>query len=262
MVGPAATELYENALAMLNQILDENWLQSRAVVGFWPANSVNDDDILLFSNNGVEEDRNQITGTFHNLRQQGEKGKGIPNLSLTDFIAPVETGVPDYIGGFAVGVFGANQRVKIFEKDHDDYNSILIKALADRFAEATAEWLHEKVRKEFWGYANEENLGSEELIKEKYQGIRPAPGYPACPDHTLKIELFKQLDAQNLVGIKLTESLAMFPAAAVSGMYYAHPQSKYFGLGKIEKDQATDYANRRQISQEEAEKWLSPTLNY
>ncbi|HRH34711.1 MAG TPA: vitamin B12 dependent-methionine synthase activation domain-containing protein, partial [Catalimonadaceae bacterium] len=168
----------------------------------------------------------------------------------------------DYIGGFAVAIFGAEEKAREFEKDHDDYQSIIVKALADRFAEALAEWLHERVRIEWWGYSKQESLNREELIKEKYQGIRPAPGYPACPDHTLKSELFRLLNAEKSVGIQLTESLAMYPASAVSGMYYAHPDSRYFGLGKIEKDQVRDYALRKGVSLEEAEKWLSPNLNY
>lgn len=262
VVGKEARDLFENAQTMLNQILNENWLKAKATIGFWPANSVDEDDVLIFSSKNSTENRNETEGRFFNLRQQGEKGPGIPNLNLSDFVAPVETGIRDYIGGFAVAIFGAEEKAKEFEKDHDDYQSIMVKALADRFAEALAEWLHERVRKEMWGYSKQESLNREELIKEKYQGIRPAPGYPACPDHTLKSELFRLLNAEKSVGIQLTESLAMYPASAVSGMYYAHPDSRYFGLGKIEKDQVRDYALRKGVSLEEAEKWLSPNLNY
>lgn len=261
VVGNEARELYENASKMLHTILEEKWLEAKAVLGFWPANTVEDDDILIFESQGSEENRNDIRERLVNLRQQGEKGEGVPNLNLADFIAPVETGMRDYLGGFAVGVFGAEEKAKTFEADHDDYNAIMVKALADRLAEATAEWLHEKVRKEFWGYAEQENLDNESLIKEKYQGIRPAPGYPACPDHTLKTNLFELLQATEQTGIQLTENLAMYPAAAVSGYYFSHPQARYFGLGKIEKDQVEDYARRKKISFDEARKWLSPNLN-
>lgn len=261
VVGKEARELYDNARKMLHKLLEENWLSAHAVIGFWPANSIEDDDILIFESQNEEENRNKIRQRLVNLRQQGEKGEGVPNLNLADFIAPVETGIRDYLGGFAVAVFGAEEKAKIYEADHDDYNAIMIKALADRFAEASAEWLHEKVRKESWGYAAEENLDNESLIKEKYQGIRPAPGYPACPDHTLKTNLFDLLQATEQTGIQLTENLAMYPAAAVSGYYFSHPQARYFGLGKIEKDQLEDYARRKNIPLDVARKWLSPNLN-
>lgn len=262
IVGAEARELFANAQSLLHKILNENWLTGKATIGFWPANTVEFDDVLLFSTNGLAENRNETIGRFYNLRQQGEKGSGVPNLNLSDFIAPAETGIRDYIGGFAVAIFGVEERAREFEKDHDDYQSIMVKALADRLAEALAEWLHEKVRKEYWGYSMGESLDSEALIKEKYQGIRPAPGYPACPDHTLKSELFRLLDAEKTIGIKLTENLAMHPASAVSGMYYSHPESRYFGLGKIDKDQVRDYAFRKGIELEVAEKWLNPNLNY
>lgn len=191
------------------------------------------------------------------------KGKGIPNLALSDYIAPKDSGVNDYIGGFAVTAgIGIEALLEKYEKDHDDYNSILIKAIADRLAEAFAECMHEKVRKEYWGYASDESFDNEALIKEEYAGIRPAPGYPACPDHTEKSILFKLLDPNCRTGIALTESFAMYPASSVSGMYFSHPDSKYFGLGKIEKDQVVDYAKRKNMTVEEVEKWLSPVLNY
>jgi 5-methyltetrahydrofolate--homocysteine methyltransferase len=263
VVGKEATELFENAQKMLSQIIEEKWLTAKAVIGFFPANTTNHDDITIFHYNGQNtEDRNKQIGIFHNLRQQGQKGNGVPNINLSDFVAPAETGIRDYVGGFAVTIFGAEEKAIAFEKQFDDYHAIMVKALADRFAEAFAELMHEKVRKEYWGYAPNEQLENEELIKEKYQGIRPAPGYPACPDHTLKTELFRLLDAENAIGIQLTESLAMYPAASVSGMYYAHPQAKYFGLGKIDKDQVEDYAHRKGVSLEYAEKWLRPALNY
>jgi len=263
VVGNEATELYANAQKMLAQIIAENWYTAKATIGFWPANTLEHDDIGIFRHGESNtENRNEQIATFHNLRQQGQKGQGVPNINLSDFVAPAETGIRDYLGGFAVTIFGAEEKAIVFEKDHDDYNSIMVKALADRFAEAFAELMHEKVRKEFWGYSPDEKLDSEELIKEKYEGIRPAPGYPACPDHTLKTALFSLLDAEKAIGLQLTENLAMYPAASVSGMYYAHPQSKYFGLGKIDKDQVEDYARRKNVSLEYAEKWLRPALNY
>ncbi|MFN8436393.1 MAG: methionine synthase [Cytophagales bacterium] len=263
VVGEEAKKLYAEAQTLLKKILDEKLLQCHAVVGFWPANTAqNTDDVLLFEHSGETENRNQTIGTFVNLRQQGQKGTNIPNINLSDFIAPAETGIRDYVGGFAVTVFGADELAKVYEDKMDDYSAIMAKALADRFAEAIAEYMHAKVRKELWGYAAQESLDNDALINEAYEGIRPAPGYPACPDHNLKLELFKQLDAEKAIGISLTESLAMYPASSVSGMYYAHPQAKYFGLGKLQKDQVSDYATRRGISIEEAEKWLSPNLGY
>ncbi len=250
-VGEEARKLYADANRMLDQIIEDKSLQARAVVGFWPA-TASEDDVTL--ENGE---------TLHFLRQQGKKGSNIPNLSLADFIMPKSEGKPDYIGGFAVTAgIGIEQMIAAFEADHDDYNSILVKAVADRLAEAFAELMHERVRKEFWGYAPDENMGNDELIKEQYQGIRPAPGYPACPDHTEKETLFRLLDAENVAGIKLTESFAMYPAAAVSGWYFSHPDAKYFGLGKIYQDQVADYAKRKQMKLEEAEKWLAPNLGY
>ncbi|KOS06329.1 hypothetical protein AM493_10000 [Flavobacterium akiainvivens] len=198
---------------------------------------------------------------FLTLRQQSQKTKGAPNIALADFVAPVESGKQDYMGAFCVTTgFGVDEKAAEFEKEHDDYNSIMAKALGDRFAEAFAEYLHEKVRKEIWGYASDEHLSNQELIKEAYEGIRPAPGYPACPDHLEKNTIWQLLDVENKIGVTLTESLAMWPAASVSGYYFANPQSKYFGLGKIKEDQVADYAQRRNISLHEATKWLNPNI--
>ncbi|HVV55512.1 MAG TPA: methionine synthase [Mucilaginibacter sp.] len=257
-IGAEAKKLYDDAQALLGRIVKEKLLQANGVIGFWPANSVGD-DIELYT----DESRKNLLTRIHTLRQQAEKAKNEPYYALSDFIAPKESCIPDYFGGFAVTAgIGCDELVAGFEKDHDDYNSIMAKALADRLAEAFAEKMHELVRREHWGYAKEELLTNEELIKEQYQGIRPAPGYPACPDHTEKITLFELLKAGDNAGMQLTESLAMMPAASVSGFYFAHPQSRYFGLGKISKDQVEDYAKRKGMQLEEAEKWLSPNLNY
>ncbi|WP_210464112.1 methionine synthase [Rufibacter roseolus] len=259
VVGEAATKLYADAQVLLKRIVDEKLLTANGVAGLFPANSVGDDDVEIYT----DEQRTQVLTHFRTLRQQGQKGPNVPNLALADFVAPKETGLQDYTGGFAVTAgIGLDELVQQFEADHDDYHSIMAKALADRLAEAFAEKLHEIVRKEIWAYEPEESLTNEDLIKEKYQGIRPAPGYPACPDHTEKTTLFQLLDVEKHTGITLTESLAMYPTAAVSGMYFAHKQSRYFGLGKIEKDQVTDYAQRKGMSVEETERWLSPNLNY
>ncbi|MGV3539209.1 MAG: vitamin B12 dependent-methionine synthase activation domain-containing protein, partial [Rufibacter sp.] len=259
VVGAEATKLFADAQELLQLIVDKKLLKANGVAGLFPANTVGDDDVELYT----DETRSQVLGTFRTLRQQGQKGPGVPNLALADFVAPKETGLADYAGCFAVTAgIGLDDLVKQYEADHDDYHSIMAKALADRLAEAFAEKLHEIVRKELWAYEPEENLTNEELIKEKYQGIRPAPGYPACPEHTEKRTLFQLLDVEKNTGITLTESLAMYPTAAVSGMYFAHKQSKYFGLGKIEKDQVEDYARRKGMTVEEAERWLSPNLNY
>lgn len=263
VVGKEARDLYENAQTLLKQIIDEKWFTAKAVFGIWPANQVEGEDLAVFEIGADgKENRNQRIATYHHLRQQNAKSGGLPNFSLADFVAPAETGIRDYMGGFAVSIFGAEEKAKAFDQNHDDYNSIMVKALADRFAEALTEMLHEKVRKEYWGYASDENLSNDDLIQEAYKGIRPAPGYPACPDHTLKLPLFAQLDAENAIGVKLTESLAMYPAASVSGFFFAHPESKYFGLGKIQKDQVEAYAKRKGISLDEAEKWLRPSLAY
>jgi 5-methyltetrahydrofolate--homocysteine methyltransferase len=258
VVGVEATKLYEDALKVLKNVLDKKTLTAKAAVGLYPAIKIGADDIQLFS----DKDRKNKRCTFHNLRQQGVKGSGLPNISLSDFIAPEESGINDYLGGFAVAIFGADELAKEYEKDHDDYNSIMIKAIADRLAEAFAECLHAKVRRELWGYAKDEALDNVALIKEEYIGIRPAPGYPACPDHTEKRTLFDLLEAENKLGITLTESYAMYPASAVSGMYYSHPEAKYFGLGKIEKDQVVDYAKRKEMPLEVIERWLAPNLGY
>jgi 5-methyltetrahydrofolate--homocysteine methyltransferase len=259
VVGEHATQLYNDALVMLKQIVDEKWLTAKAVIGLFPANSVGDDDIEVYT----DESRSEVLMTLHSLRQQTERPPGRPNAALADFIAPKDSGVSDYIGAFAVTAgIGIDEHVARFEADHDDYHSIMLKALADRFAEAFAERMHELVRKEHWGYAADETLDNEALIDEKYQGIRPAPGYPACPDHTEKALLWELIQPEQRAGITITESFAMLPTAAVSGFYFAHPESRYFGLGKIEKDQVEDYAERKGWDLTTAERWLAPALNY
>ncbi|MFQ5660638.1 MAG: methionine synthase [Gammaproteobacteria bacterium] len=258
-VGKAATKLYDDARHMLDKIVQEKWFSARGVVGLFPANSIGHDDIEVYSS----EKRDGSLTTLHSLRQQTLKPPGQPNFALADFIAPKETGIKDYIGAFvAAAGFGMEDKLEQFEKEHDDYNSIMLKALADRLAEAFAERMHERVRKEFWGYAAGESLDNPSLIAEKYQGIRPAPGYPACPDHTEKTILWDLLDVEKNTGITLTESYAMFPAAAVCGLYFSHPQSRYFGLGKINKDQIKNYAHRKSMDVKQVEKWLSPNLGY
>ena len=254
VIGKEATKLYKDAQQILKQLIDEKWLNARGTIGFWPANKVAPDTVDVLADNEV------VALQF--LRQQIKKAVGQPNLSLADFIAPAENNYQDYIGAFAVTIEGIESHIKKFEAAHDDYNKIILQALADRLAEAFAELLHKKTRQEFWGYASDEHLNNEQLIKEEYLGIRPAPGYPACPDHTEKYKLFNLLGGKEATGITLTESLAMYPASSVSGWYFAHPESKYFGLGKIEKDQVVDYANRKGMSIEEAERWLRPVLEY
>jgi len=258
VVGKEAIKLLTDARALLDKVFQNKMLTANAVIGFFPANAVGD-DVELYK----DDSRREVLTTLHHLRQQNKKTASQPNISLSDFIAPKETGIKDYIGAFAVtaGV-GIEQWTKKFEKEHDDYNSIMLKAIADRLAEAFAERMHERVRKEFWGYVTDEKLESDDLISEKYQGIRPAPGYPACPDHTEKTTLFNLLDAEKNSGIQLTESLAMYPAASVSGWYFSHPESKYFGVGKILKDQVEDYASRKKMKVEEVERWLSAWLAY
>ncbi|MEI6815597.1 MAG: methionine synthase [Bacteroidota bacterium] len=257
--GLEATKLYNDAQAMLKKIIDEKWLQANGVIGFYPANTIGDDDIEIYT----DDSRTGEKTILHTLRQQTRKPAGQANLALADFIAPKDSGVKDYIGGFAVTAgIGIEYWIEKFEKDHDDYNSIMIKALADRLAEAFAELMHLKVRKELWGYAKDENLPKEELIKENYRGIRPAQGYPACPDHTEKTLQFELFEVEKNTGIHLTDSMAMYPTAAVSGLYFSHPQSQYFGLGKINKEQAEDYAKRKGMSIETIEKWLGPNLSY
>jgi len=256
--GEAARQLFEDAQRMLAQIIDEKWFAPRAVVGFWPANAVGD-DIRLFT----DESRQEELATLFTLRQQLSKRDGKPNMALSDFVAPVESGKADYIGGFVVTA--GIEEVAIaerFERANDDYSAILVKALADRFAEAFAEAMHQRVRKDFWGYAADEAQTPEELVLEKYRGIRPAPGYPAQPDHTEKTTLFRLLDAEEQAGVRLTEAYAMWPGSSVSGLYLSHPDAYYFGVAKVERDQVLDYAQRKGMPVEEVERWLSPILNY
>jgi 5-methyltetrahydrofolate--homocysteine methyltransferase len=256
--GEAARPLYEDAQAMLRQIIEEKWLIANGVVGFWPANSVVD-DIALYA----DAIPGEPIARLHTIRQQMAREAGRANLALADFVAPKETGLADYIGAFAVTTgIGEQDVARRFERANDDYSKIMVKALADRLAEAFAERLHERVRRELWAYAPDERLTNDELIAESYVGIRPAPGYPAQPDHTEKGTLFRLLDAEAATGLKLTESYAMWPAAAVSGLYFSHPESRYFGVGKIGRDQVLDYAARKGWSSEEAERWLGPILNY
>ncbi|WP_333878485.1 methionine synthase [Flavobacterium sp.] len=259
VVGEQASALFADAQKMLSQIVTEKWFTAKGILGIFPANTVNDDDISVYDE---PETRNSQLATFLTLRQQSQKTAGAPNIALADFIAPKESGKQDYIGCFCVTAgFGVDEKAAEFEKQLDDYNSILVKALGDRLAEAFAEYLHWKVRREIWGYASDESLSNQDLIDEAYKGIRPAPGYPACPDHLEKPTIWKLLQVEETIGVKLTESMAMWPAASVSGYYFAHPQSKYFGLGKIKEDQVADYAKRRGISTEVATKWLSPNIS-
>jgi 5-methyltetrahydrofolate--homocysteine methyltransferase len=259
VVGEATCNLYADARRMLKTLIAQRWVKARAVIGLFPANSVDEDDIEVYA----DESREQVIARFHHLRQQKGKPAGQSHDCLADFIAPKTSGVPDYIGGFAVtaGV-GLEEHVTRFQAAHDDYSAILVKALTDRLAEAFAERLHERVRREFWGYARDEKLGNEELIRETYRGIRPAPGYPACPDHTEKATLWRLLDAERNSGIRLTESFAMYPTAAVSGCYFSHPEARYFAVGKIDLDQVQNYASRKGIPLEEAQRWLAPNLGY
>jgi len=259
VVGVEATKLFADAQAMLKKIIDEKWLSANAVFGLFPANTVNSDDVEIYT----DESRKKVAMTWHNLRQQTKKPVDIPNHCLADYVAPKETGVADYIGGFAVTAgIGIDAHVEAFEKANDDYSAILLKSLADRLAEAFAELLHARVRREFWGYTTDEGLDNDALIAEKYRGIRPAPGYPACPEHSEKGPLFELLQAPLNAGITITESFAMLPTAAVSGFYFSHPQAKYFAVGKINKDQVESYAKRKGMTLEEAERWLAPVLNY
>jgi 5-methyltetrahydrofolate--homocysteine methyltransferase len=257
-VGEVARSLYDDARKMLDRIIKEKWFTARATVGFWPANAEGD-DIAVYA----DDARARKIATFHTLRQQLEKREGRFNAALSDFIAPASSGVPDYIGAFVVTAgIGEDVVADRFRNANDDYSSILCKALADRLAEAFAERMHQRVRKEFWGYAPDETLAPDQLILEQYAGIRPAPGYPAQPDHTEKATLFRLLDAENTAGVKLTESFAMWPGSSVSGLYFSHPESYYFGVGKIERDQVEDYAARKGMSVAEIERWLAPVLNY
>jgi 5-methyltetrahydrofolate--homocysteine methyltransferase len=256
VVGEQATSVFADAQEMLKVILKEKKLQVKGIYGIFPANTINDDDIEILPTT----DNGQPI-TFLTLRQQAQKTAGAPNIALADFIAPKDNGVTDYMGAFCVTTgFGVDEWADEFEKDLDDYNSIMVKALADRFAEAFAEYLHEKIRKEIWGYSKDEVLTNDEMIAEEYKGIRPAPGYPACPDHLEKPTIWKLLDVENKIGVTLTESMAMWPASSVSGYYFGNPESKYFGLGKIKEDQVIDYAKRRSISTDKAMKWLNPNI--
>ena len=258
VVGDEATRLFNDAQTMLQRIIDEKWLKAKAVIGFFPANSF-DDDILVFA----DDDRDEVVTKLHHLRQQLAKPSDRPNWCLSDFVAPAETEIKDYIGAFAVTTgIGIEEHVKRFEANHDDYSSILLKALADRLAEAFAERMHERVRKEFWAYAPDENLSNDELIAENYQGIRPAPGYPACPDHTEKQTLWQLIEPDQNAEVEITESFAMLPASSVSGWYFSHPKSQYFGTGKIQRDQIEDYADRKGMEQRVVERWLSSVLGY
>ena len=279
IVGAQARELHRDAREMLDRIVAEKWLTARGVIGFWPAQAVGDDvelsSLLPPGEGGAaapDEGSAKATPTplpkgeglkLHFLRQQADKPVERPNFCLADFIAPKSSGVDDWIGAFAVTAgIGIEPHLARFEREHDDYSSILLKALADRLAEAFAERLHERVRREFWGYAPDEALDNESLIGEKYRGIRPAPGYPACPDHTEKTALFRLLDATKNAGIELTEGFAMYPAAAVSGWYFSHPGSQYFVVGRLTKEQVVDYAKRKDWTLAEAERWLATNLDY
>jgi 5-methyltetrahydrofolate--homocysteine methyltransferase len=257
VVGEKAKELLEDATTLLRKIVAQRLFTANGVYGFFPANSVGD-DIQVY----LDESRTGVLMTLHTLRQQSEKPQGKCSFALADFVAPKESGRADYIGAFAVTAgTGVDRVCKEFEQDHDDYNSIMAKALADRLAEAFAEWLHARARQD-WGYGKDEALTTEDLIRERYRGIRPAPGYPACPDHTEKRLLFDLLSVEQQAGITLTESFAMWPAASVSGFYFAHPDAKYFALGKIGKDQVLDYQARKEMPLSELERWLGPNLNY
>jgi len=267
--GEEAQKLFDDAQAMLEKIVDEHWLKARAVVGMFPANSDDAESIEVYT----DEIREEKLLTLNHLRQQTERPPGKPNRSLADFIAPKQSGKKDYVGGFVVTAgLGIDEHVQRFEKDHDDYSSIMLKALADRLAEAFAEHMHDRIRNINWGYDKntswtpcngmEKNFDNQKLIKEDYSSIRPAPGYPACPDHTEKPLLWQLLDAEKNAGVELTDSYAMLPAASVSGWYFSHPDSSYFGVGKINRDQVEDYAKRKGMTLAEAERWLSPNLGY
>ncbi|HAT63961.1 MAG TPA: methionine synthase, partial [Flavobacteriaceae bacterium] len=253
VVGKQASELFEDAQQLLQKIISEKLLQAKAVFGLFEANTINDDDIEVKAFNKIKY--------FRTLRQQSKKAEGRPNIALADFIAPKDSGLKDYIGCFCVSAgFGTQELAAKFEKEHDDYNSIMVKALADRVAEAFAEYLHKEVRTKHWGYAATESLSNEELIAESYKGIRPAPGYPACPDHLEKKTIWEVLQVYGNIGVSLTESLAMWPAASVSGYYFGNPEARYFGLGKISEDQVADFAQRKNISLTEATQWLQPNI--
>ena len=271
IIGEAATRLYNDARALLKKIIHEKWLTPRGVIGIWQANATDDDTVTVYPE--TSENNSTVSKRHHSksgqesirlefLRQQSKKAAGQSNISLADFIAPAETGKTDYIGAFSVTIQGIEKHIERFMAELDDYNKIILQALADRLAEAFAEMLHKKVRTEYWGYQKTEQLTNEQLIKEEYSGIRPAPGYPACPDHTEKYKLFHLLGGEKTTGITLTESLAMYPASSVSGWYFANPESKYFGVGKINKDQVENYSSRKNMEVSEIERWLRPVLEY
>jgi 5-methyltetrahydrofolate--homocysteine methyltransferase len=256
--GETARSLFADAKALLAKMVEERWLTAKGVAGFWPANAKGD-DVLIYA----DENREAVRATFYTLRQQQHRPAGKPNLALSDYIAPVDSGLRDYIGGFAVTTgIGEEEKSAYFDSKNDDYNKIMVKALADRLAEAFAEYLHERVRKELWGYAPEENFSNVELVAEAYRGIRPAPGYPSQPDHTEKQALFELLNAESTTGMRLTENYAMWPGASVAGLYFSHPEAQYFGLGKIEQDQLADYARRKGWDLATAERWLQPNLSF
>jgi 5-methyltetrahydrofolate--homocysteine methyltransferase len=257
--GEAARRLFQDAQAMLDRAVEEKWLRANGVIGLFPANRVDGDDIEVYA----DESRQSVRATLHQLRQQTAGRDGSPRKSLADFVAPKETGLRDYVGAFAVTAgLGAAEKIAEFKKAYDDYSAILLEALADRLAEAFAERLHERVRREFWAYAPDESLRNDALIGEQYRGIRPAPGYPACPEHTEKQTIWQLLDVEANTGIELTESMAMWPGAAVSGLYFSHPRSRYFNVGRIGRDQVEDYARRKGWTLPEAERWLSANLGY
>jgi 5-methyltetrahydrofolate--homocysteine methyltransferase len=256
--GEAARKLWDDAQAMLDKLIAEKWIRAAGVFGLFPAGAV-EDDIEVYT----DESRSSVLTTLHALRQQTEHRAGVPHRSLADFVAPTSSGLHDYVGAFAVTAgLGVVEKIKEFKAALDDYSAILLESLADRLAEAFAERMHERVRTEFWAYQPDEDLDNEALIKESYVGIRPAPGYPACPEHTEKQVIWDLLDVQANTGIELTESMAMWPGAAVSGLYFSHPQSQYFVLGQIGRDQVEEYAKRKGWTVEEAERWLSPNLGY
>ncbi|HWU22358.1 MAG TPA: vitamin B12 dependent-methionine synthase activation domain-containing protein, partial [Nocardioides sp.] len=258
VTGEAARKLYDDAQVMLDQIIEEGWLTASGVIGFFPASRVGDDTEVY-----TDESRSEVLTVLHHLRQQGEHREGIPNRSLGDYVAPKETGLADHVGAFAVTAgLGSQDRILKFKEDLDDYSAILLEALADRLAEAFAERMHQRVRNELWGHAPDEALSNEDLIAERYKGIRPAPGYPACPDHTEKETLWELLDVQSNTGIELTESMAMWPGASVSGWYFSHPESQYFVVGRLGRDQVADYAERKGWTVQQAERWLSANLGY
>jgi 5-methyltetrahydrofolate--homocysteine methyltransferase len=258
-VGEAARNLFDDAQRMLDDIISNKRLQAKAVLGFWPAQQENRNDIAVYA----DGEQQQRLCTLNHLRQQSDKADGKPNFSLADYVAPADSGKTDYIGGFVVTAgIGVDEMVAEFEANNDDYSAIMVKALADRLAESLAEYMHKRVRTEFWAYANDEALSNEDLIRERYQGIRPAPGYPACPDHSEKTKLFELLSATETTGVSLTEHFAMVPAASVSGFYYSHPESRYFAIGKVERDQIEDLAARKGMDIAELERWLRPNLGY